>query len=158
MKIWHLDGHYSCMSKKIQGFLAGSSYAPSVSSDEALLRRGCEAVLDSKVSSAIVMLEDGSLLVGHPTFNLDPVAPELILRIVRERLMQDDFATRPVRTAVRTRLREIEGMNPKEQLAALSQLLREHAEFFLAAAGTEMDDRARQREAELDSQCARRAA
>lgn len=146
------------MAKKIQGFLAGSSYAPSVSSDEALLRRGCEAVLDSQISSAIVVLEDGSILVGHPTFNLDPVAPELLMRIVRERLMQDDFATRPVRSAVRTRLREIEQMNAKEQLAALSQLLREHAEFFLVEAGTGMDDAMRQREAELDARCQRRAA
>lgn len=146
------------MAKKIQGFLAGSSYAPSVSSDEALLRRGCEAVLDAKISSAIAVLEDGSIVVGHPTFNLDPVAPELLMRIVRQRLMQDDFATRPVRTAVRTRLREIEGMNSKEQLTALSQLVREHAEFFLAEAGTDMDDQARRREAELDARCGRRAA
>lgn len=146
------------MAKKIQGFLAGSSYAPSVSSDEALLRRGCEAVVDSKVSSAVVVLEDGSIWVGHPTFHLDPVAPELILRLVRERLMQDDFATRPVRTAVRTQLREIEGKSPKEQLAALAQLVREHAEFFLVEAGTDMDDTARRREAELDAQCGKRAA
>lgn len=146
------------MAKKIQGFLAGTSYAPTVSSDEALLRRGCEAVLDANISSAIVVLEDGSIWVGHPTFNLDPVAPELIMRIIRQRLMQDDFATRPVRTAVRTQLREIEGKSPREQSAALSQLLREHAEFFLTEAGTGMDDAMRQREADLDARCERRAA
>ncbi|MHB0938546.1 MAG: hypothetical protein ACYDCO_14260 [Armatimonadota bacterium] len=146
------------MAKKIQGFLAGSSYAPSVSSDEGFLRRGCEAILDANISSGIVVLEDGSIWVGHPTFTLDPVAPELITRIIRERLMQDDFGTRPVRAAVRARLREIEGKSEKEQLEALSQLLQEHAEHFLVEAGTGMDDAMRQREADLDARCRRRAA
>jgi hypothetical protein len=146
------------MAKKIKGFLAGSSYAPSVSSDEALLRRGCEAVLDAGISSAIVVLEDGGIWVGHPTFTLDPAAPALITSIIRERLMQDDFATRPVRSVVRSRLRDIEGKSPKEQLAALSELLREYAEYFLAEAGSDMDDKMRQREAELDARCAQRAA
>lgn len=151
-------GHGVRMSKKIHGFLAGSSYAPSVSSDDGLLRQGCDALMKAQISSAIVVLEDGSIMVAHPTYNLDPAAPELIMRLVRERLMQDDFATRPVRTAVRARLREIEGMSPREQLAALSRLLREHAEFFLVPAGTGMDDAMRQREADLDTRSRHRAA
>lgn len=114
--------------------------------------------MDANISSGIVVLEDGSILVGHPTFSLDPVAPELITRIIRERLMQDDFGTRPVRAAVRARLREIEGKSEKEQLAALSQLLQEYAEHFLVEAGTGMDDAMRQREADLDARCRRRAA
>ena len=158
LEIGHRGWHDAGMAKKIQGFLAGSSYAPSVSSDEALLRSGCEAVLESSISSAIVVLEDGSIVVGHPAFILDPAAPELLTTIIRQRLMQDDFASRPVRSAIRSQLREIEGKSPKEQLAALSKLLRDYAEYFLVEAGTGMDDAARQREADLDARCARRAA
>jgi hypothetical protein len=150
--------HYADMAKKIQGFLAGTSYAPSVSSDEAFLRRGCEAVMDANISSAVVLLEDGSIWVGHPTFRLELVEPALITRIIRERLMQDDFATRPVRSAVRSRLREIEEKSPKEQLAALGQLIKEYAEFFLTEAGTDMDDAMRKREADMDVRSERRAA
>jgi hypothetical protein len=146
------------MAKKIKGFLAGSSYAPSVSSDEALLRQGCEAVQKSQISSAIVVLEDGSIWVGYPTFHLGAATPGLITTIIRQRLLQDDFATRPVRAAIRAQLRELEGKPPQEQMKALAQLLQEQAEFFLLEAGTGMDAKMRQQEAALDAQWEQEAA
>ncbi len=54
------------MATKIKGFLAGTSYAPYVSTAEALLRKGCEAIHHARVSSALVVLEDGTIWVGHP--------------------------------------------------------------------------------------------
>lgn len=122
------------------------------------MRQGCEAIQNACISSAIVVLEDGTVQVAHPTFVLEVVTPELITAIIRERLMQDDFATRPIRSAIRARLRELEDKSPREQLKALAQLLQEHAEHFLIAAGTGMDEAMQRREAELDAQCEKRAA
>ncbi len=146
------------MAKKIRGFLAGSSYAPTVSSDEGLLRQGCKAIQDSGISSALVLMEDDSLWIGYPTYELAPAGPVLITNLIRERLMQDDFATRPIRSAIRAQLKEIEGKTPREQLAVLAQILQAHAEYFLVDAGADMNDTMRRREAELDATCEREAA
>ena len=146
------------MATKIKGFLAGTSYAPYVSTAEALLRRGCEAINNAKVGSALVVLEDGTIWVGHPIYRLDQVTPDTIAGIIRERLVQDDFATRPIRSAIRQQLRELEGKTPKEQMTMLSKILKEHAEHFLVPAGTDMDEAQLRREAELDARCMEKAA
>jgi len=146
------------MAKKIKGFLAGTSYAPTVSTDEALLRRGCEAIQQAGISSAIVVLEDGSAWVAHPAFRLDKASPELLMRIIREHMAQDDFADRTVRSDIRMTLKNIQDKSPREQLAELGRLLKEHAQHFLKEAGTDMDEAAKQREAELDARCEREAA
>ncbi|MHB9130700.1 MAG: hypothetical protein ACYDBB_06380 [Armatimonadota bacterium] len=146
------------MATKIKGFLAGTSYAPSVSTDEALLRQGCGAIQDARISSTVVVLEDGTLMVGYPTFLLTTVMPDLVTGIIRERLLQDDFASRTVRSEIRARLREIEGKSDREQSRLLAKLLQDYAEYFLVEAGTDMDDAARREEARLDAQCKTRAA
>lgn len=122
------------------------------------MRLGCGVVQDSRVSSAIVVLEDGTFAVGHPTFQLDRATPQLIIGIIRERLTHDDFATRPVRSAIRMRLREMEGKSPREQLKTLGKLLQEYAEYLLVEAGTDMDDAMRKKEEKLDAGCEWKAA
>ncbi len=50
---------------------------------EALVRKGCAAITESKVSSAVVQLEDGTVWVAHPAFRIEPATPELIIRMIK---------------------------------------------------------------------------
>ncbi len=72
--------------------------------------------------------------------------------------MQDDFATRPIRSAIRAQLNELNGKTPREQLKALANILHEHAEHFLVEAGSAMDAGMKKREDELDKRCEEEAA